>query len=648
MTLATWKSALERGPRVLIGFFCLGVLVAAAFYRGHSVESLDQRTYLQMINGVALHGMPFWDNGPIDTHKQLTVFWGIPARGHVWGIYGLLYPFLYAPVMKAFGMIAVAKLTFVTLVPQTLASFALARRVMKSEWLASFAAICTVISTPLLGKALEFSPYPLMTFFATLGLYLTVRLVESDKPSLPLGLLTGIVWACASSSHALALAMAVGGIAVLVVAPKPGTNIIDPKLIARRALPPIFAFALAMAPTSYVNHIRFLTWSPVSYGYFPWSGPPMMTLGHQVGYSIPVTAFFFLTLAIALLVRKNKKALIGTLVSAVIVAAVVPVLREKILRYALVGIGYFVAAGVVDMGPPYELASDGIGRLLGPWVVKGTMQGTPIVLLGLFAVHRAGERRWAHIAILVPCIAQYVSLMLRANLINIDALGWPWVYPRYALAAYPGLVIAGFSVIERVKPKLRHLVGAAIVATVITIVFTLFTTSDKSVAKRITIVIVPVALAVASLVTIWPKKPLRPAAWLLALTVGVGIGISLGHDTRAHADAKRACDRAVDRFAAVVPKRFAILGQIGPMDVYLTTTVTHDVRYADLNRYPFGWHRALVDFWLAEDRPVYVIASPEPESPWPDVTFRRLEQVDNVYVLEVKKPESPPAAPVGP
>ena len=66
----------------------------------------------------------------------------------------------------------------------------------------------------------------------------------------------------------------------------------------------------------------------------------MMTLGHQVEYSIPVTIFALLVVAVALLLRKKKKALIGSLVVAVghplgmrgalsagIVHAVAPIVR---------------------------------------------------------------------------------------------------------------------------------------------------------------------------------------------------------------------------------------------------------------------------------------------------------------------------------
>lgn len=63
-----------RGPRIALAVFCLALFVGAACYRGHSVESMDGRTYAQMIRGVAEHGLPYWDNGPMDRFPELAPF----------------------------------------------------------------------------------------------------------------------------------------------------------------------------------------------------------------------------------------------------------------------------------------------------------------------------------------------------------------------------------------------------------------------------------------------------------------------------------------------------------------------------------------------------------------------------------------------
>src|SRR5262249_45134512 len=79
-----------RGPRLSLAIFCAAILTVAAFYRGHSLEEMDVRTYAQMVRAVAERGLPYWDNGPIKRFPQLVVAHACPKDGPFWGIYSPL------------------------------------------------------------------------------------------------------------------------------------------------------------------------------------------------------------------------------------------------------------------------------------------------------------------------------------------------------------------------------------------------------------------------------------------------------------------------------------------------------------------------------------------------------------------------------
>jgi hypothetical protein len=379
-----------------------------------------------------------------------------------------------------------------------------------------------------------------------------------------------------------------------------------------------------------------------------------MNLIDQASYSAPVVVFLAIAALAVSRVRRTRGLAIAVLIATVAVAVATPLLRERLARYAIIACGYIADVSVVDLGPSYPRAADGVGRTFAGWTVKSTLQCTPLLALAPLALWR---RTWPLVVVLGPCAVLYASLISRANLDDTpDAMGWPWVYVRYTFPALPGLAVASVVVVERLGLRRRDLALALALAAALAIALIL-TPNDKPLWRRLVLVLLPLLLGTSALaVTLRAlngDRPSRLARTTVALTLGLGIAIGLGHDLRANIDAKRDVDRLVDRVGALVPHRFAMVGYLGNFDAALTTTATHDVEYADALRVHGRYSdlHALLDHWRDEHRPVYFFVRAlnggprdEPINPWPDVSFERVtDQKDTFDMFLVRR--SPPTTP---
>src|SRR5258705_141726 len=61
-----------------------------------SVWGLDNRTSMEMVDGVKRHGLPYTTNGGLDfdRYPEARVPFNLSARGKLWGEYGPLYPYV--------------------------------------------------------------------------------------------------------------------------------------------------------------------------------------------------------------------------------------------------------------------------------------------------------------------------------------------------------------------------------------------------------------------------------------------------------------------------------------------------------------------------------------------------------------------------
>jgi hypothetical protein len=632
-------SAMAR-PRAALAVLCIAILACAAMHSGHGVESTDNRTYVQMIAGVARSGLPCWDNGPIDRFGELVVPWAVPSGGRLCGNYGPLYPYLAAPAFLLGSLRAVSAFTFALLAPIAVLAFHLARCFVRSEWYAVMAACLAVVSTPLLAKSVEMTAYPLAALASLAGTYLAVRIVldENDRIVWP-ALACGVAWGAAVASHVLCFPMAIVTITAVAVAVRSRRGRLGAMLAA-------LGLAAAMAPLALLNRLRFGSYNPLSYGPIPWrhyEEHPIvhMTVSDQLRWAAPCIAWGAALLVALFVVRRSRARAVAVVIAGIVVLLLSETLRVRASGYAMVLFGYVVDMTALPLDFPFHRAADGIGQVHNGWVVRSTLQCAPLLALAPLLPwqmrRRGGERVRAAWVLLAPAFSLYAAMGLRANMGLVDAFGVPWLFLRYTIPALPILVVASVVVLEKARPGRVEAASAMVSAVVLGACFIQLPEDDR--LKRLLLVVVPLLAAVGAVVAVLsrrrpPKLRARLLACLLGLAIGVGVACGLGHDLRAAVLIKGGVDAWVDALTRVVPRRFAIFGLGGFPDDLFTTTVTHDARYAVVFRpEELPEIRPLLDVWRAEQRPIFMVWENPPPSPWADVTFDHAEGVNHVYAV---------------
>jgi hypothetical protein len=631
---------LARGPRATVWVLVAGLLAWSTAHSGHSVESMDVRTYAQMIRGVAEHGLPYWDNGPTDRFPELLVPWGISAHGHVWGVYGPLYAYLAAPAFRLGSLQLVSVLTFALLAPLALGTFFLAKRIVENEWYAALAAALVVFSTPIMAKAMEITAYPLTAVLAAPATYFAIRAIDPAASPRASSLVSGLFWGALCATHALGFPMALSTFAVLAMAPGPQGKP-TPNEAIRRLAPALAGLFLTVLPVAWLNHVRFDSFNPLSYGPIPWTGlvdPGLLkqNVSEQLRYGAPCLAFVVVTGGVMALVRRERGLVMAVLVASLVVALFADPLRTRFIRYGVVAWGFLFDVSLLDLGGLYVRQPDGLGTVFGGFIVKSLLQCTPILAIAPLAARLKGGRSWTAMFLLAPSLAMFASLLLRANLSNVDAIGWPWVYVRYTIPALPMLVVASVAVLEDAGLGAREAwigLGFSLVMAVALRV----ASDDALLARRVMLLVLPLAVGAAAtcVAAMASARDTRLGRAILAITVGTGIALGVGNDYLANAAVKSGCDGLVDRFSDAMPQRFALVGVLGQFDVLLSTAATRDVEYADLLRIPnYESIRPLLDYWRADRRPIYLLSLSAPLAPWPDVAYAPVKGIDNLYLLQ--------------
>lgn len=673
-TVVAKLGALVRGwPRVLLCLFCAFLFVMAVTRSGSAFESVDVRTYGEMMRGIWLHGVPYLENGPVGRFRPLEVPWNIVHEGRLWGTYPPLYPYLAAPLLFG-GLRLVYIATFALLVPLAIVTFTLARRVLEDEWYALLAAVACVAATPILGKALEITAYPLAILLTTSGaLASLVAIGEQGRRRRAFAALAGALFALASNAHLLCFPLGAASLGVLAVG-----NTVSPRedggppwlsrtpfrglWPTRETLTSAAVAALVMGasfvPVAFLNRLRFGSYNPLSYGPTPWPGSEWgfadQSIGKHLRYAAPCLAIVA-TVAVAWIVagmlRRHSRLLrVAVLAAAAGLFASVPELREHGFRLARMATLFTIDASLFDLEPPYHRVPipGAFGNVVGPWVLKAALQSTPVLALVFVLPRMTLLQKHKMLTVLLPAAALFFYLPLRGNLPITPALGWAWVYMRYTLPGLPLLLVAALAVVREVRPG-RWAWAASLLLGLAVFLFLQRRLGDdgaEAAARHVVLLAAPLALALVGIVSVVLHRRglLRRevAAAALAALVGLSFAIGIGHDYPSHPSRRAFSEHKLASVRGVFPQRFAMIGLHWMMDQMLGLRLERDIEVGDLAQVQGDIRNArpLLDYWLAEGRPIFYIAGDEaptpPASPWPDLEYRLVDAENRVFLVAAR------------
>jgi hypothetical protein len=607
-----------RAARALMAVLVAAIVAGAIWVPWHSTSVCDNRTYLEMAEGVAHHGLPLVDNGPAAIWPELRARWNmVGTDGRLWGALPPVFPYVAAPVVRWGGIRAVVRLNVLLLAGIALCAFAIARRLTADPLAGAAAAWITVAGAPLWPFGFDTSPYTLAILCGVASVWLALRALDDDAAAAAAA--TAAAAARPRPWNALACGF-LGALAIgshLSVAPITLATIVALfALKARRAA--LWALAGAVLPLAAVgaiNLLRFHWWNPLSYGPCVWAectssaGLSRQSVSNELAFVAPLQIWAALLAAACFALRRRRWAVGAAIAVGAVALVAIPALRERAWAMAQVACGYSFDVSAMSLEHGFHKPPDGLGNFLGSYAVKAPLQCTPLLVLAPWA--RAAETRARRALWLVgaAALALFASLLVRGNLPLAFALGFPLTpHLRYITPALPLLAALAVTAARRLPWTWPKLALAAAVALGFGAVLA-WTPGDSAYWRRVVLLRV-VLVGVLALVALLIAKRARAAAWVAALLAGWGFAVTLGVDLVSVALLRTSDDRYLDAVARATPARFALVGWDGGLDVALSLRADRDrdIESADLLESKTGQvPLELLVRWHVADRPVFVL-----------------------------------------
>jgi hypothetical protein len=656
-------SAEERRARWLLVPLLVVLLGMAAVAPWHTATSVDNRSYIEMIEGIREHGVPYMHNGPASEFAELRARFNILREDNkLWGVYPPVFPYLAAPFLALGGVKAISQLNFFLLAILALCIYGLGRVTSRDPYVGTIAAYLAILASPALVSSYQTLAQPTFLITLTVASYFAVRsLASSGRAALGYAAGCGLFAGLALATHLIGATMGWSLFALLALAPgfvpasewakmEGGASILArlrgwaPKRdgLARAGVAAL-VWLVTILPVSVLNHARFGTWNPVSYGPCVWRscvqyGPESLHVSSIVIFVAPVVAWTVATLAGLWFTRRSWWKVLLVVLAAAAPMVLSAVLRDRASLLATTAFGYVVDVSVLYFDPPYLNFHYHLGHALGPYVVKSTFQSSPILLLAVLAYRVCKGGKAAALALILPVLALVVTLTLLAITgPAVFRMGYPYMFLRYIVPGVPFLAILAAITLRELSFRGRHVAIGAAVAVGLGAWF-LSDTSDHPLPRRIVLLVVSLTLAIACTVIVGLARAERrarwrgAARWVAGVTAGFSFAVGVAVDARGMLDLQTDYDAQQDRFAALTPARFAMMGWPLEMDHILPLRASRDIQYADLwESENWGRAREIIDVWEREGRPIYGLfkRGERAQSPWPDVKFEIIDEESN-------------------
>ncbi len=641
----------------------LVVFIAAGAYRmaWNSADVVDSRTEIEMIRGVAEHGLPYLYNGPVARFHELQARWNIRQGDRVWGAYPPLLAYVAWPFFAIANVAGVSSMIWLLLIPFVIGVYALADRLFRDPIWSVVAAYLAFFATPIPATAANVNAFMLCETLVVWMLYLTARSLESERRGKLLAFGAGLLAGLALGAHLLALPMGVGAGIVLARPdrePRPMRDHRDWRAIVdawrpTRASMSRAAFMLAgtllvLAPIAALNDARFHSMNPLSYGPCVWqscaaTGIDRQSAGAMLADSMPSVAWIAATIVGLWYFQRDRLGLGVTIFLSLATLLSSAALIDH--TWQLVKIAW---AYVVDVSPLHvkelDLPPDRVGLRFADFLVRSPLQSTPLLLLVPFVRAESAREKRLISLLATPSVLLFLVCALRANEPPAYALGFPYLYLRYTVPAVAPLVILATSSLRSLAWKRGH--AYLIVVAAIGMTLACHGRPDTALWRRLVLLYGTLFVAILAAWLLHrarrfgDRRRIEHATHAIAAAIALGVACTIGVTNPAMSGGRDLNDARLAGVAKDLPDRFAIVGFSPEIDIPLSLRGSRDVEYMDLYEVDpqNGWKhfRSMIDIWTGEGRPVYALWPKKIEipSPWPEIEFREIDSKEKVFLVE--------------
>lgn len=439
----------DRAALALLAPLWLVLALVAWANDWRSNYGVDGMTLWEQTRAVADHGTVDFDNGPVEEFAELRPRWFIGRGGRTWGIVPAVASYVLAPFARLGGFSLAARANWLFLGLAATLLYGLLHRLTGRRAVAVGGAWALAFATSLPSWGNHVNPFVLLACASTASLYFAHHALRArgTRSTAGWGAASGFAAGVALGSHlTYALPWGFSGLSML----RAGS--------LRERLARAAGFGLGSAPplllAAWVNHRRFGTWNPVSYG------PCDSTSCNAATNNQTSAAFFetvrpalpwFVAFAAALWATRRSPRAAAAVGFFGACGALVPETptRAVLSKFARTLWGYVVNLSSLEI-PLYQRAPDGVGTTMSDFCVRTALQCSPWLAAGLLArgalstepsldartrAREADAALRGMAALIVAGVL--IACVLRVDTGSFNVWGFPILNVRYTLGAVP-------------------------------------------------------------------------------------------------------------------------------------------------------------------------------------------------------------------